>query len=481
MNRTVVIAGGGPTGLTLAGELALAGVPVIVLETGAEPAPRSRGMGLHGRTLAYFQQRGLTDRMDRSASLVWPRTPFALLWLDMASVAEVDQTLAYPQWRTERLLEQWATGLGADVRRGRSVIGFDQDDDGVTVRVDGPGGEQDLRAAYLVGCDGASSRVRGLAGIGLDVSGHDHYGMYADVPATESLRDTFESGLFPTGMAAAMPVERGSLRLMAIELAVTPPGPSGPAPADELRAMLVRVCGSSPDLDRATGVERFGGRTTLADRYRAGRVLLAGDAAHHLFLSGTQGMNAGIQDAANLGWKLAAELNGWAPPGLLDTYESERRPVGERICMHARASLMLLHEATGKMGPLRELIGELLQFGAVNRYLSRLPAADDYSSDGDDPLVGTRIGDLKLASSGGEISVSSTLHAGRGVLLIDGDGLSSRRPDRVDTLTVRPSAELPYAAVLLRPDGYVAYAGPAGEGLEDALETWFGQSAEGVA
>lgn len=477
MSRTVVIAGAGPTGLTLACELALAGIDTVVIEPNAEPNTRSRGMGIHGRTVEFLRQRGLADRISEADSFVWPRAPFALLWLDVAAGDERDHTIAHAQWRTEELLLGRATELGVDIRRGQRVVGFAQDDTGVTVRVEGPGGTTSVRAAHLVGCDGAESTVRELAGIAFPGDGLASHGLFADVPLTESIHDSFEAGLHPTGMAAAMPIEHGTLRLMAIELGAEPPAGDSPATLDELRAMIARISGREPDVTQARWVSRFGGRTRLADRYSAGRVLLAGDAAHEVFISGSQAMNAGIQDAANLGWKLAATITGWAPDGLLDTYESERRPVGEQICTHARATLMLLHPLE-KMAPLRELLGELLRFDEVNRLLLRLPTAADYPMAGAHPLAGTRIPDLKLSTSDGVVGVADRLRHGRGVLLdfTSGADLAGWR-DRVDVVSARPAPELDADTVLLRPDGYVAHAGPADESLRTALTTWFGEPA----
>ncbi len=336
----------------------------------------------------------------------------------------------------------------------------------------GPDGEYQLTGAYLVGCDGADSIVRESAGISFEAAGIPHYGMFADIPPAEGLHDSFTAGLHPTGMAAAMPIEAGTLRLMAIELDVEPPA-EGPATADELRAMVTRITGSCPDLSEARWVQRFGGYTRLAGRYREGRIFVAGDAAHVLFISGTQGLNAGIQDVLNLGWKLAADINGWAPPGLLDTYHAERHPVGQRICTHARAVLALLHESTGRMGPMRTLFNDFLRFEDVNRHLLQLPTAADYPSEHPNPLVGKRVGPVP--------DVHSALRNGRGVL-VDPDGTASVAgwTDRVDVLRCPPREGLAEGLMLVRPDGYVAHADESGsdpDALRLALTTWFGEPA----
>jgi 2-polyprenyl-6-methoxyphenol hydroxylase-like FAD-dependent oxidoreductase len=488
MNRTIVVAGGGPVGLMLACELGTAGVPVTVLERAAAPNSRSPGMAIHGRTLEVLDQRGLADRVRADGeSFVWPRTPFALMWLNLDTVTERDYTIAYPQWRTERLLEEHADELGVEVRRGHEVTGFTQDDAAVTVRVSGPDGEYQIEAAYLLGCDGKASTVRALAGIGFPGEGIPHYGMFADIQAAPGFTDSFQAGLYARGMASAMPISPGVLRLMAVELEVEPPPGDQPPTLEELTSMIGRITGTEPLVAESQWVSRFGGYTRLAERYRSGRVFLAGDAAHELFISGTQGLNSGIQDAFNLGWKLAADVGGWAPPGLLDSYESERRPVAERLCAHARATLVLLHQSTGKMGPLRQLIGEFLQYDEVNRYLLQLPGAAHYelAADGGDgsALVGDRIPDAGLLADGRKTSVLAELRSGRGVLFeLSGTGVAppaaAAWAGRVDVVHAQPVPELAASTILVRPDGYVVYADLAGtdpDRLRSALASWFGQ------
>jgi 2-polyprenyl-6-methoxyphenol hydroxylase-like FAD-dependent oxidoreductase len=481
MNGTVLVVGAGPTGLMLAGELACAGVPTIVLERHPEPNTRSAGMAVHGRTMELFDQRGLGDRIRADGSFVWPRTPFALMWLDLETVDERDHTIAYPQWRTERLLEARATELGVDIRRGHEVLDVKQTADEVIVQVRGPNGEYQLSGTYLVGCDGADSVVRGFTGIEFVAEGITHHGMFADLPSSTEINESFAAGLHPTGMAAAMPIGPETLRLMAIELNVEPPS-TGTATVEELREMIVRITGAAPDLAGAKWVQRFGGRTRLAERYRDDRVFLAGDAAHSLFISGTQGLNAGIQDAVNLGWKLAAAVAGWAPEDLLDTYHGERHPVGHRMCTHARAVLTLLYKATGKTRPLRELFAEFLRFDSVNRFLLQLPTAADYPrAEGAHPLTGTRLPNHRLSTPDGPRQLFADFRPGKGMLL-DLSGGTATVPDltgwadRVSMLRAGPLPEPTAEIVLLRPDGYVAYAGDD-TGLVTALTTWFGTPA----
>jgi 3-(3-hydroxy-phenyl)propionate hydroxylase len=487
VTQPVVVAGGGPAGLMLACELGLAGVRTIVLERRAEPADRSQGMGIHARTLEMLSRRGLAARIPGDQMFPWPRTPFALFWLDLSTVDEHGSMFVFPQWRTERLLEERALELGVEIRRGHEVTGLVQDDSGVTVRVAEADSEYELRAEYVVGCDGEDSKVRELAGIGFPGDGIPYYGVIGDVRLDPDEGQQFESGLYPAGMFAVIPIEAGVGRLMTVEFNRERPAPAGPVDAAEVWASVARVIAKPVQLSREPHwATRFGNHTRLADVYRAGRVLLAGDAAHVLFVSGTPGLNTGIHDAANLGWKLAAEINGWAPPGLLDSYETERRPVGERVCMHARAQLALVYPID-RIRQLREFFGELLKFDVVNRHLLEMTTTFPYPIEADPshPLLGHVIPETALTTANGETTVAATLHAGRGVLL----DLSGATADidmaggwasRVDVVKAKPAEPIDAAVALIRPDGHVAYADRSGQdraGLEAALKRWFGEPA----
>lgn len=481
----VVVAGGGPAGLLLAGELALAGVPAVVIERRDSVGTRSNGMAIHGRSLASLHLRGLAESI-RDQAFGWPRTPFSLLWLNLDAAGDEDWTFGFPQWYTEELLAQWATGLGAQLRRGEEVIGYAADETGVTVSVRRAGAEEyQIRASYLVGCDGPDSLIRQQAGIGLTGNGPSYYGILGDV--TPIGEPAFDAGPRPHGMFGALPIEPGKIRLMCIEF--ERPAPAGEPTLDELVASVERLNGEPPAIKEAHWLSRFGGPTRLAERYREGRVLLAGDAAHQLFVSGTQGLNAALQDAMNLGWKLAAEVNGWAPPGLLDSYQTERHPVGQRICRHAAAAMALMHPLE-RITPLREVFAELIGYDDVSRHLLRMPAEDRYPieypgrpASQAHPLVGTQIADAPLRTPAGDTSVAATLHAGRGVLLDLTAGAAagadlSGRADRVQSVQAEPIPEIEATVVLVRPDGYVAFADPTGadaSGLEQALATWFGE------
>ncbi|MGC0421368.1 FAD-dependent monooxygenase [Embleya sp. AB8] len=495
MSRTVVIAGGGPTGLLLGCELALAGAEPVVVEPRTDDPEFSPGMAVHGRTLEILEQRGLADRIQEHEMFAWPRTPFAFHWLDLGSVGPTEYTYAYPQWRLERLLRARAAELGVQLRRGSTVVDYTQDADGVEVRVRaGDGAEETVRAAYLVGADGADSTVRRLAGIDFVASGKEYAGVLGDVELEEGEHDNFDGGLYPAGVFGALPLQPGRLRLMTIEFGARPPGPDVPVTTDELLDSVRRVLGKAPRVARTHYLARYGGPTRLAERYRDGRVFLAGDAAHVLFISGTQGVNTGLHDALNLGWKLAAALDGHARPGLLDTYESERRPVGERVALHSRAQMALMHPLA-EITPLRDMVAELTAIESVNRHLLEMTTAVGYPPPADaepeldpHPLVGRRVPAVVLTTGAGETNLLEFLRTGRGLLLDLGSGPDAGNDtaaealawaDRVDLVTAGSADPDPAATrILVRPDGFVAWAddaaGARAKGLTAALTTWFG-------
>lgn len=483
MTTPVVVAGGGPTGLMLACELGLAGVRTIVLERREQPAERSQGMGIHARTLATFAARGLAERIPPGEMFPWPRTPFALFWLDLDAADENSSMFVYPQWRTEKLLAERAAELGVEIRRGHEVRGLDQDETGVTLRVGTADGEYDLRAEYVVGCDGEDSQVRELAKIRFAGAGIPYYGTIGDVRLESEEFAQFDSGLHPAGMFAAIPIEAGAVRLMTVEFDRERSGPAGEIDGAEVLASAQRVTGKEIRLTHSPHWSvQFGNQTRLADRYREGRVFLAGDAAHVLFVSGTPGLNTGIQDAVNLGWKLAAQINGWAPDWLLDSYESERRPVGARVCMHARAQLALVHPID-RISHLREFFGELLKLDVVNRHLLEMTTTFRYPVPSDaHPLVGQVVPETELITATGATSVAARMHSGHAVVLDLSDGsadvgVAAAWSSTVDVVTARPAEGIDVAVVLVRPDGYVAYAGADADGLGTALRYWFGEPA----
>ncbi|MBV1945281.1 rifampin monooxygenase [Streptomyces sp. BV129] len=470
----VIVVGGGPTGLMLAGELRLAGVGVLVLERLTEPTSQSRGRGLHARSVEVMDQRGLLERFRAESETFQVGGLFGGImkpWPDRLDTAH-PYGLATPQAITERLLGAWARELGAEIRRGQEVVALSQDADGVTV---GLADGTDLRSRWVVGCDGGRSTVRKLLGVG-----------FPGEPATvETLLGDMEATEDPATIAAVVEeVRRTQLRF---GLSPDVDGQKGVyrviVPADgvsedraaptlaEFSAQLRAVAGTDFGVHSPRWLSRFGDATRQAERYRVGRVLLAGDAAHIHPPAGGQGLNLGVQDAFNLGWKLAAEVHGWAPDGLLDSYHAERHPVGARVLETTRAAMTLLGTGPGATA-LRELFSRLMDFEEVNRHVTGMITAVDIRydlGDGHD-LVGRRLRDVKLK----EGRLYEHTRDARGLLLDQTGRLSVEGwADRVDHV-VDVSEELDVPAVLLRPDGHVAWAGESQEDLLVHLPKWFG-------
>jgi 2-polyprenyl-6-methoxyphenol hydroxylase-like FAD-dependent oxidoreductase len=468
----VIIAGGGPTGMMLAGELRLHGVEVVLLERDPEPTKVVRALGMHARSLEILDQRGIVDRF-LALGKTHPLAGF-FAGIDKPAPERIDTKYPFvfgmPQPVTERLLSEHAQEAGADIRRGCTVTGLAQDDEGVTVELaDGTS----LRARYLVGCDGGRSTVRKLAGIDFPgepsrletLLGEMEIGVPFEevVPVMTEIRKTQKRfGIGPLGDGAYRVIVPASD--VAEDRAVMPT-------LDDFKRELRQVAGTDFGVHSARWLSRFGDATRQAERYRSGRVFLAGDAAHIHPPTGGQGLNLGLQDAFNLGWKLAAAVHGRAPEGLLDSYEAERHPVAEEVLNNTRAQIELMKVEPGPQA-VRRVFTELVQFEEVNRYLIEkiIAVAIRYDFGSDDDLVGRRIGDLALKRGG----LYSLMHAGRGILLDQTGSLSvGGWADRVDHV-VDVSEELDAPALLLRPDGHVAWAGDDQQALETQLARWFG-------
>ncbi|MFD5034919.1 rifampin monooxygenase [Streptomyces sp. NPDC058405] len=468
----VIVVGGGPTGLMLAGELRLAGVHVVVLEKLAEPTGQTRGRGLHVRSVEVMDQRGLLDRFLAVSEKFQVGGFFGGIhkpWPDRLDTAH-PYGLTTLQPVTERLLNERALELGAEIRRGCEVVGLSQDEDGVTVELaDGT----HLRSRYLVGCDGGRSVVRKLLGVG-----------FPGEPATvETLLGEMEVTEDPATIAAIVTeVRKTQLRFGAIldgdgvyRLVVPAEGVAEDrttAPTlEEFKQQLRAFAGTDFGAHSPRWLSRFGDATRQAERYRVGRALLAGDAAHIHPPTGGQGLNLGVQDAFNLGWKLAAEVNGWAPKGLLDSYHAERHPVGARVLDNTRAQITLLGTDPGATA-LREMFSKLMDFEEVNRYVTGIITAVEVRYDFGEghELLGRRMRDVGLKRG----RLYELLHGGRGLLLDQTGRLSvAGWADRVDHV-VDVSEELDAPAVLLRPDGHVAWAGEDQQDLLSQLPKWFG-------
>jgi 2-polyprenyl-6-methoxyphenol hydroxylase-like FAD-dependent oxidoreductase len=527
----VVVVGAGPTGLMLAGELRLNGVSVTVLDTLPEPMRFSRALGFSARTIEEFAQRGLTARFGEIA--VIPAGHFGGVPLDYQVIEGGSYgARGIPQSRTEAVLGGWAAGLGARIRRGLEVTGLETGPDGVSVRASGPAGEVELTARYVVGCDGARSVVRKLAGIAFPGTEPAIELRFADVEGVR-LRPRFSGERVPGGMVMVIPIGPDRSRIIYFD-AAAPLRPAGsPITFEEVREAFQRLSGEDLSGARPLWVSSTTDVSRQAETYRSGRVLLAGDAAHIHLPIGAQGMSAGVQDAVNLGWKLALTVKGQAPQGLLDTYHSERHPVGARILANTLAQ-RLLYLGGQDVAPLREVFTELVEISpAVRRHLAGMVTGLDIRHDvtgtdgtdaaGGHPLLGRRLPDRDLVVAGEKTTAFTLLHPGRAVLLDltgdpagDGGGAGDLAraaagwADRVDLVTVdrldhpfdqplHPSdgqdagagsgdgsgQAAPTAALLVRPDGYVAWAARPGagagdptkglsEGLGQALARWFG-------
>lgn len=483
--RDVVIAGGGPTGMMLAAELRLQGVDVLVLERAAEASPVVRSLGLHARSIEILDQRGLWDEF-RSHGTVYPlRGSFA--GIDRPAPEGLDTSHPYllgiPQPVTDRLLGEHAVHTGAEVRRGADVVEVADHGDTATVRTaDGAV----VGARFVVGCDGGRSMVRRNAGIRFLGEDATTSWLLAEVElgvdAAEALAVSAEVRKTDLGFGVG-PVGDGVFRLVVRE---AEPTEGREVTLDDVRARLRAVAGTDLGVRSPRWLSRFSDATRLAQRYRSGAVILAGDAAHVHAPLGGQGLNLGIQDAFNLGFKLAATVAGWAPSTLLDTYESERRPVAAGVLRNTRAQSELLQTTPGRVAA-RALLAELAEIEEVNRHLiemvSGIGIRYDFGEGG--PRLGRRLRDIPV--DGGRLY--EVMRDGRGVLL-RGTGAPGDRDswgsadrdiagydDRIRTVAARPEA-VGAPAVLLRPDGHIVWQDGDGASLTTALRRWFGERGE---
>jgi 2-polyprenyl-6-methoxyphenol hydroxylase-like FAD-dependent oxidoreductase len=491
--HAVVIAGGGPTGLMLAGELALAGVDVAVVERRAsQDLPGSRAGGLHSRAIEVLDQRGIADRF-LSQGQVAQVAGFAGVPLDISDFpTRHNYGLGLWQNHIERIMAGWVGELAVPIYRGREVTGIAQDDTGVDVDLsDG----QSLRAEYLVGCDGGRSLVRKAAGIEFPGWDPTTSSLIAEVEMAEEPEwgirhdaigvHSFNRLEYEIRDGEVVYMDRGPVRVMVTE---QHPGATSEPTLRDLSEALIAVYGTDYGIHSPTWISRFTDMTRQAAAYRDRRVLLAGDAAHVHAPDGGQGLNTGVQDAVNLGWKLAQVVNRTSPESLLDTYHAERHPVAARVLRNTMAQVAL-RRPDERTNALRDIIAELLSMDEPRKRLAGMLSGLDIHCDLGEghPLLGRRMPDLDLVTANGPLRVYTLLHDARPVLLnLAEPGGFDITPwaDRVQLIDAKyvGTWELPAlgavtapTAVLIRPDGYVAWVGEQTQlGLHDALTTWFG-------
>lgn len=483
-DHAALIAGGGPTGLMLAAELALAGVDVAVVERRAsQDLVETRAGGLHARSIEILDQRGVAGRFLREGQIT-QLAGFAWTRLDISDLpTRHPYGLALRQSRIERILADWVEELAVPVYRNLEVTGFTQDETGVEITLSGGG---TLRAKYLVGCDGGRSLVRKAAGI--DFAGTDP--TLSNLMAEVAMREEPAWGLRhdALGFHGLSKAESGRVLVVVTEATLAR---SGAPTLRDLGDAIAAVYGTDFGVHNPAWISRFTDAARQATSYRRGRVLLAGDAAHIHHSVGGQGLNLGVQDAVNLGWKLAQVVNRVSPDSLLDTYHAERHPVAARVLRNSMAQIALLRRGDDGRKAAREVVSELLAMDAPRRRFGAMMSGLDIAYDLGEghALLGRRMPDLDLTVEGRPQRLFALLHGARGVLLD-----FARRPfaiapwaDRVSCITADYDGQwqLPAigevtapGAVLVRPDGHVAWVGDeSGRGLEEALTRWFGPAA----
>ena len=486
LTHAVVIAGGGPTGMMLAGELALAGVDVAIVERRAsQDLVGSRSRGLHSRTIEVLDQRGIADRFlsqGRAAQVAG----FSGIRLDISDFpTRHPHGLALLQNRFEEILAGWVGELAVPVYRGRNVTGFAQNGTGVDAELsDG----QSLRTDFLVGCDGGRSVIRKAAGIEFPGWDPSVSSLIAEVEMSEE--PEFGIRHDDNGTQAIGRLEDG--KRVGVVVSERYAGQAGEPTLGDLSRALIAVWGTDYGVHSPTWISRFTDMTRQAASYRTGRVLLAGDAAHVHYPVGGQGLNTGVQDAVNLGWKLAQVVNQISPDSLLDTYQAERHPVAARV-LRTNMAQTPLTRSDARIDALRDHVSELLSMDEPRKRFGALMSGLDihYDLGEGHPLLGRRMPDLNLVTAGGPLRVFTLLHGARPVLLNLGEPgslditpwagrvqLTDATYDGAWELPVLGAVPAP-AAVLIRPDGHVAWVGDGTDsGLPDALTTWFGPPAE---
>ncbi len=480
--HAVMIAGGGPTGMMLAAELALAKVDVAIVERRPDHVLEgSRAGGFHSRTIEVLDQRGIADRFLAEGQVAQVAT-FGTTVLDLSDFpTRHPYSLGIWQNQIERIMADWIAELQVQIYYGREVTGFAQDETGVDVAVSE---SHSVRAQYLVGCDGGRSIIRKAAGIEFPGWDPTRSSLIAEAEVTEEPPPGVRHD--ESGAHGLHRLEDGrTVRVVVTERQL---GPSSEPTLHDLSEALAAVFGTDFGIHSPTWISRFTDMTRQAADYRAGRVLLAGDSAHVHYPAGGQGLSLGVQDAVNLGWKLAQVVNGTSPESLLETYRQERHPVAARALRHTMAQTAL-QRRDERMLVLVDVVSELAGMDEPRKRLAGISSGLDihYDLGEGHPLLGRRMPDLDIVTTSGPLRVFALLHGGKPVLLNFGEpGGIDITPwaDRVQLLDAAYAGlwELPVlgavtapTAVLIRPDGYVAWVGEGtGTGLRDALTTWFG-------
>ncbi|MFI9504152.1 FAD-dependent monooxygenase [Nocardia sp. NPDC052566] len=500
VDTDVIIVGAGPAGLMLASELQLAGVRPVVLERAPQPRNVPKAHGLSGQILQLLSYRGLLERVTGATTdpIPAPQFPYGGVQVSLTHLADPPlDALPLPQARLEHLLAEHAGDLGAEIRRGHEVTGIGQDDSTVTVDVQGPDGAYQLTARYVIGCDGARSRVRDLAGIPFPGTTYPEVNRVAQVTVPDSVTmldngDLEVPGLgrvaagftrTERGVFAVGSLTPGVLFLQTTEDESVEYDDDKPMTMDELHASIRRILGGDIPLGEPQRLSRYTFQARQAERYRDGRILLAGDAAH-LFPATGIAMNVGMLDTVNLAWKLAAVLDGGAPDSLLDTYHTERHYAGARMMQQTQAQVALRRSYDPAAEALRAVLQELLADEQPAHRLASMVAGTDvrYPMPGaEHALAGTFAPDLTLRTGESVTSVAELMHTARPVFLDLADRSDLREivrewDSRVEIVTA-DADDRPADALLIRPDAHIAWAATgdgSAEGLREALLSWFG-------